>query len=527
MPDTSARDVIIGAGMGGLATAIRLATAGRRVLVLEAHDAPGGRARQVPSPAGPVDAGPTVLTMRWVFDDLFACAGARLEDHVTLHRQDVLARHWWPDGTTLDLHADEDASIEAVRGFSGDSAAAQFAAFSRRAATLFEAFDAPLMRAPSPSTLGLTAKVLRNPRLIGQMAPLSTLARSLARSFDDPRLQQLFGRYATYVGGSPYQSPAVLALIWQAEAAGVHVVEGGMHALARAMERLAISLGARFEYGRAVSSIRRTPVGFMIDTPQETIPAATIAFNGDPRALATGRLGPDVAAVAPQTRKAERSLSANVWSFAATPTGPRGAELAHHNVFFCADPAREFDDLKAGRMPADPTLYICAEDRGTPQATPALERFEIIMNAPPLSPGASPEAKEAETCLTRTFPTLQNHGLSFGSIPNPAASLTGPRGFEALFPATQGSLYGQSPHGMMAAFQRPQAVTPVPGLFLCGGGTHPGAGVPMSALSGAHAAAAMLTRPTSTSRSGRTATRGGTSTPSPIAEPARSPSSPS
>jgi 1-hydroxycarotenoid 3,4-desaturase len=513
--------------MGGLATAIRLAAAGRRVRVLEAHHAPGGRARQVASPAGPVDAGPTVLTMRWVFDDLFAAAGARLEDHVTLHRQDTLARHWWPDGTTLDLHADAEASIEAVQRFSGDRSAAQFATFSRKAATLFDAFDAPLMRAPRPSIAGLTAKVLSRPGLIPQMGPLSTLAQSLARDFDDPRLQQLFGRYATYVGGSPYQSPAVLALIWQAEAAGVHVVEGGMHALARAMERLAVSLGARFDYGTAVRAIRPTAGGLAIETDGATIHASSAAFNGDPRALATGRLGPESAHVASQTRKAARSLSANVWSFAATPGGPRAPELAHHNVFFCADPAAEFGDLKAGRMPADPTLYICAEDRGTPRPAPALERFEIIMNAPPLSDGKTASPEEAETCLTRTFPILQTHGLSFDPMPTPSAALTGPQGFERLFPATQGSLYGQSPHGTMAAFQRPQAVTPVPGLFLCGGGTHPGAGVPMSALSGAHAAAAILTRPTSTSTSGRTATPGGTSTPSPIAGPARSPSSPS
>ncbi|WP_425040146.1 1-hydroxycarotenoid 3,4-desaturase CrtD [Primorskyibacter sp. S187A] len=525
---TAHRDIVIGAGMGGLATAIRLAAAGRSVLVLDRHAAPGGRARQVPSPAGPVDAGPTVLTMRWVFDELFACAGEALEDHVTLHTQDLLARHWWPDGSTLDLYADEAQSMEAVRAFAGDKAARQFHAFTKRAACLFEAFDAPLMRAASPSIPHLVKTVAQRPALLRQMAPLSTLAQSLARSFDDPRLQQLFGRYATYVGGSPYQSPAVLALIWHAEASGVHVVEGGMHRLARAMMQLAEKLGVTFQFENHVEAI--IPMGdglHEIKTAHGTHQTKTVVFNGDPRALATGALGEGVGQVAKHTRDAPRSLSANVWSFAATPTGPRADDLAYHNVFFCADPAQEFSDLKAGQMPRNPTLYICAEDRGTPTAPPDLERFEIIMNAPPLEQGITTRAEEAETCLTRTFPTLRAHGLTFDPIPQPRHALTGPQGFDRLFPATQGSLYGQSPHGTMAAFQRPQARTKIPGLYLCGGGTHPGAGVPMSALSGAHAAEAILTDQTSPSRFRPTATPGGISTPSPIAGPVQSRSSPS
>lgn len=516
MRETQDRVVVIGAGMGGLAAAIRLSAAGRRVLVLDRHAAPGGRARQIPSEAGPVDAGPTVLTMRWVFDDLFAAAGASLDDYVTLFPQKTLARHWWPDGSQLDLFADEARSAAAVRDFAGPRAEAQFAAFSRRAADLFEAFDAPLMRAPQPSIAALTGHVLRHPHLISKMAPLSSLARSLARSFDDPRLQQLFGRYATYVGGSPYQSPAVLALIWHAEASGVNVVQGGMHALARAMADLAMARGAEFRFDTHVQAIETTASGVSsVVTDSETVQAQSVVFNGDPRALATGALGPDVSKIAPQTRKAPRSLSANVWAFAARPGGARARDLGHHNVFFCADPAREFADLRDGHMPEDPTLYVCAEDRGTSAAPPERERFEIIMNAPPLAEGcAHHAAEEVQACLTRTFPILRRHGLSFDPIPEPETALTRPSGFHDLFPRTRGALYGQSPHGMTAAFQRPQALTAIPGLVLCGGGTHPGAGVPMSALSGAHAAAAILTGRTLRSPSRPMAMPGGISTPS-------------
>lgn len=511
--DPSTRIVIIGAGIAGLAAALRLSgfarETGRELVVLERHAAPGGKMRTLPSAAGPVDAGPTVLTMRHVFDELFSEAGARLEDHVTLIPQTILARHWWPDGSTLDLHADPDTSAAAIRAFAGPKAEKEFRAFSQRAAQLFKAFDAPMMQAAEPSLSSLSAHVMRNPSLIPAMAPQSSLAELLNRQFSDRRLAQLFGRYATYVGGSPYRSPAILALIWQAEAAGVWCVKGGMHQLAHAIERLAAARGVQFRYQSHVARIETqgSRISAVHLANGERIATGTILFNGDPRALATGALGRAVTEVAAATRTTARSLSAQVWSFAATPAGP---DLAHHNVFFSADPRAEFTALEQGRQPRDPTLYICAEDRGQTTPLPRTERFEIIANAPPITdPTATPE--DFAACQTLTFQTLARFGLTFDSLPGPGA-LTTPQGFAHLFPASTGSLYGQSPHGMMAAFQRPTARTQIKGLYLAGGGTHPGAGVPMATLSARHAAAAILNDLSSTSTSRQTAMRGGMST---------------
>jgi 1-hydroxycarotenoid 3,4-desaturase len=199
--------LVIGAGMGGLAAALRLAASGRPVTVLERHAAPGGKMRTTESAAGPVDAGPTVLTMRHVFDDLFAAAGEALEDHVTLVPDRVLARHWWPDGTTLDLFADPEDSAAAIAAFAGTSEEAAFRRFSARAERLFDAFDLPMMQAARPDLMRLTAEVLKAPALIPALAPHRSLARALAAEFRDPRLRQLFGRYATYVGGAPTVRP--------------------------------------------------------------------------------------------------------------------------------------------------------------------------------------------------------------------------------------------------------------------------------------------------------------------------------
>ena len=141
---------------------------------------PGGKMRTRSSVAGPVDIGPTVMTMRHVFEELFADAGTRLEDHVTLHADTILARHWWPDGSSLDLHADPGLSATAIRDFAGPKAEREFRRFSDKARRLFEAFDAPVMQEPAPKLGALTAHVMKTPALIPAMAPGLTLAQKVA-----------------------------------------------------------------------------------------------------------------------------------------------------------------------------------------------------------------------------------------------------------------------------------------------------------------------------------------------------------
>lgn len=505
--------LVIGAGIGGLAAALRLAGAGRPVHVVEAAEYPGGKLRTLPSDAGPVDAGPTVMTLRPVFERLFRQAGLEMSDHVHTVPESVLARHWWPDGASLDLFSDAHACADAIREFGGPQAEQDFRTFHRTTSAMFRAFDQPVMQSARPDLPGILAACMGSPGMLASLFPGRTMWSALTSCFRDAKLRQLFGRYATYVGGSPFQSPALLSLIWQAEAAGVWRVEGGMSGLATGIAGAAEKLGARFSYGTAVQRIRPANDGFEVTLQDGArINASTIVFNGDPAALHQGLLGPDVRTAVRARGVTPRSLSAYVWSFAARPSG---AALSHHNVFFNSDYRLEFSDIAAGRMARDAALYVCAQDRGSGLDPTGSERFEIILNASPVTANTlngehGDPSEEYPACRTQVFEALSRRGLDFDSLPG-RSSLTTPHGFAARFPGSAGSLYGLSPHGMMASFRRPVVRSRIPGLYLAGGGVHPGPGLPMAATSGRLAAEAILTDRALTSRSRPMAMRGGMS----------------
>ena len=507
--------VVVGAGMAGLVSALELARQGLQVTVIEAADAPGGKIRQPLVDGAPIDSGPTVFTMRWVFDEIFAAAGTTVEAELRLSALPILARHFWSDGSSLDLYADPQRSLEAVTQFAGAPEARRFAAFCATAREVYQALEGPYIRAAAPSALGLSGQLgARGLATLARIGPMRSLWESLEHYFRDPRLRQLFARYATYCGSSPWQAPATLMLIAQVELDGVWSVQGGMHALARKLAELAQARGARFCYGTRCEQIEvrdgRVQAVHLADG--QRLQADSVVFNGDTAALRAGLLGDGLRAAVP-AKAPQRSLSALTWSIHA-PT--EGLALDRHNVFFQADYASEFRDIfAAARLPSRPTVYVCAQDRGSGQASPAgAERLLCLVNAPANGDQAhSSQTEEAlEQCQTTSFQLMRQCGLKIQAQDRQVLRTT-PQDFARLFPATGGALYGQATHGWMSAFARPGARSPIAGLYLAGGSVHPGPGVPMAALSGRQAAAALMASPALTRRSHRVATSGGTSTP--------------
>jgi 1-hydroxycarotenoid 3,4-desaturase len=488
------RVVVVGAGIAGLSAAVDLARQGLAVTVLERAAQPGGKLRQLLAGGAPVDSGPTVFSMRWVFESLFADAGVALEDELRLSPLSVLARHAWGDGGRLDLFADAAQSAQAIGEFAGAAQARRFLAFCAQVQQVYQALEGPYIRSSRPSPIGLSRDLgLRGLSVLWRLGPFRDLWRALAPHFQDPRLHQLFGRYATYCGSSPFEAPATLMLIAQVEMDGVWSVEGGMIELARAVARLAERQGATI---RCSAHCERILVeGGRVCGVElaggERIEADAVVFNGDVAALADGLLGAPVCRAVPAMPRERRSLSALTWSLKAATDG---FPLVRHNVFFDNDYASEFRDVFGhGRLPAKPTVYVCAQDRGDTGSPGGPERLLCLVNAPALGDARAFGADEVGACEERAFALLARCGLSVDRAGGDSVTTT-PADFERLFPATGGALYGRASHGWMAAISRPSSRSAVPGLWLAGGSAHPGPGVPMAALSGRMAAASLLAK---------------------------------
>jgi 1-hydroxycarotenoid 3,4-desaturase len=487
------RIAVIGAGIAGLVAALELAHAGMAVTVIDKAPAPGGKLRQVAIGNARIDVGPTVFTMRWVFEELFAAIGEDLSASLPLRPASILARHAWSAGERLDLFADIERSADAIGRLAGAAEANGYRAFCARAQRIYQTLEKPFLRAAKPSPISLvTAGGIRGLGALAALAPFTSMWKELSEYFHDKRLRQLFGRYATYCGSSPFDSPATLMLVAHVEQDGVWLIDGGMHRLATTLADLAHARGATFRYGEAVEEIlvaQGRASGIRL-AGGEVIEADAIVANCDVAAFAAGRFGRAAAAAAPETKPAERSLSAVTIAMVARTDGFR---LSRHNVFFSRDYKAEFDDLFVHRtLPRAPTVYVCAQDRdaegGTPHAGP--ERLFAIVNAPPLGDARPLDPSEIALCTERTFGQLASCGLRIERTPERMVTTT-PADFEALFPATGGALYGAASHGSMATFRRPTAKSRLPGLYLASGSAHPGPGVPMAALSGRLAAAAL------------------------------------
>ncbi|WP_375462302.1 phytoene desaturase family protein, partial [uncultured Enterovirga sp.] len=418
------RVVVIGSGIGGLVAAVRLASSGFSVLVCERAETTGGKLREVEVAGCRIDSGPTVLTMRDVFDEIFADAGACFADEVRLEPLDILARHVWTGGVKLDLFSDPARSADAIGALAGPDEARGYVAFCERARSIFRTLDEPFIRSSRPSLPELLYRV--GPRRLVALAgisPFTTLARALEEHFADPRLRQLFGRYATYCGSSPYLAPATLMLVAHVEREGVWTVPGGLYRIVEALVRLAESKGVVVRTGAEVATIltdrHRGATGVTL-ADGETIAADAVISNGDVAAFEAGLFGPGVAQASPPMPERERSLSALTWSLVAEASG---TSLSHHTVFFSDDYRAEFDAIREGRPPDDPTVYVCAPDRDSGRP-PCPERLFCIVNAPANGDRVPLTATEIASCETRTFQRLERCGLSVRRRPESSVVTT-------------------------------------------------------------------------------------------------------
>ncbi|MEM9223628.1 MAG: phytoene desaturase family protein [Pseudomonadota bacterium] len=496
--------VVIGSGFGGLCAAFRLQAAGIQTTLLERRSTVGGKARNVAVAGGEVPGGPTVLTLRWVFDELFASVGQRLEDHVHITPLEKLAHYRWSADERLDVYHDVERTAEAIKAFAGQTEADGYRRFVADSARIFGIIEKTFIRAPKPDIVAIARAV--GPLGARTIKPFDTMWSALGRHFRDQRLKQLFGRFATYCGSSPFAVPATLMLLAHAEQSGVFAVEGGTAGLASAIAGEFQRMGGELRTGVGAKEIavRNGVVQAVELDGGSSVPAELVIFCGDPSAMASGHLGRRVATAAPFMAPKQRSLSA------VTLCGTLGVAepLGHHTVAFGANYKGEFDALFQRRsMPSDPTIYICAPHEV--MADGAQQRVLIVMNAPANGDQHNYGQEDIAQCQEQAMAALSRCGLGH-SLSNCVVAT--PNDFADLAPATGGAIYGRVSHGWTASFQRPIARTKVRGLYLAGGSVHPGPGMPMAALSGQMAAQYALTDFAFSLPSRQPATFGGIST---------------
>ncbi|PJF32050.1 MAG: phytoene desaturase [Candidatus Thermofonsia Clade 1 bacterium] len=480
--------VIIGGGIGGLSAAIRLAAAGERVIIFEQNDKVGGKMGEWRAEGFRWDTGPSVITMPHVFDDLFASAGRRTSDYLTLQPAEPLTRYFYRDGTVLDATSNLPrmiAQIERIepRDVEGYLAYLAYAARLHRITGKVFIYDTP----PTPASLFKVP--LRDALRVDAMRSMDAAIRSFVRS---PHLQQLLGRFATYVGASPYCAPATLNVIAHVELnGGVYYPRGGIYAIARAMARLAAELGVEIHTGCPVERIlveSQRVCG--VQTGSERIAAKAVIANVDVATVYEKLLPAEAtdAAYAQRLLRAEPSCSGYVLLLGVQGTHER---LAHHNIFFTQDYRAEFEDIfERGVPPDDPTVYVAITSKSDPQDAPeGMENWFVLINAPALSERYD-WAKNAPRYRDRVLETL----AKFGVTPQIRAEhqLT-PLDIARLTGARRGALYGMSSNTPFAAFLRPHnRARGIRGLYFAGGTAHPGGGVPMVTLSGGVAARLLL-----------------------------------
>ncbi|MEY2959072.1 MAG: hypothetical protein RLZZ01_1640 [Actinomycetota bacterium] len=493
------RVAVIGGGVGGLCVAVRLAAAGREVTVFERSAVVGGKLAQHVEDGFTFDVGPSLLTLPGLYDEVFRLAGSSLEAEVEVIRLDPQVVHRWPDGSRLAI---PDPVVERM-GVGGSATAAaveEFAPgagrewdeFASRAATIWDVAERTFFAGPVPSVRSLAGRA-SSPLDLFRFDGTRTLDRAARRTFDDRRLQQLVGRYATYSGSSPLRAPATLACIAHVEQTfGCWHVVGGLGRLAEALLRSATHLGVRIRTGTDVARIAvMDGVAVGVELADGGVEPADVVISDVDAAHLYADLLPGTT-LPRRVAKAPRSTS--VFSVCAAVNGTTEG-IAHHQVFHAADHRREFRDLAAGRIPRDPSIHACVASVTDPSTAPDdAENWVLTVNVPPAI--GIDRASATAMVLNR----LAERGVDLRERISFTRTLV-PADIDARHRSPGGSIYGTSSDGRRAAFTRPGNIGPVDGLFLVGGSAHPGGGLPLVAIGARIVAELVGERPAG--RSGR------------------------
>jgi phytoene desaturase len=482
------RVAVVGAGLAGLSCAARLAHSGYRVDLFDRREQVGGKAGSLSLQGFRFDTGPSLLTMPRVFAQLFDEVGESLEDAVRFVPLEPICRYFYPDGTRLSAYSDAGrfgAEIE-LKTVDSRRSLERYLVYGKRLYDLTA--DLFLWHSLHEVSSYLRAEAVRSILNIWHIDALRSMDAAHRRFFKDPKLVQLFNRYATYNGSSPYRVPATLNIIPYVEyGLGGYAVEGGIHAVPTALAALARRHGAAIHLGARVERIRVRDgrvTGIRVEGEERRYDL--VVSNADVLTTYAELLETPEAPLARRYLSLEPSSSGLVFFWG---MGRPAAELGVNNVFFSGDYPAEFRALfDEHRCPEDPTVYVNITSKVTPEDAPADgENWFVLVNAPCNSgqDWAVESARTRERVLKRVQRAL---GRDLEKAIRVERVMT-PADIERDTGSRLGSLYGISSNTALAAFLRhPNRSRRPRGLYLCGGSVHPGGGMPLAVLSGKIAA---------------------------------------
>jgi len=492
--------VVIGAGMGGMATAARLAKKGFRVQVFEASDRHGGKCRTEWIDGYAFDTGPSLLTLPAVYRDLFQRTGDVLGRVVELKAVDPSFDYRFHDGTSVRFaNLSRKKTLEAISTSYGTAASDEWDQIMRRAEAMWDVSREPFIE----SELKSIASLLKRRSLVKDVFVIAPWKSIRGLAIKSPHLRKILDRYATYSGSDPRVAPAVLSSIaFVEEAFGAWHITGGIGKLGDALYQRCLDRGVTFEFNTRVSEITHSNgrvTGVSLDDGRE-IPATTVVANAD-----AGMIYSQLIKNPPRSvRRAGRAIAKMEPSLAGFSLllGLRPSDapkLEHHTVLFPEDYDQEFESIFNKKIPVDdPTIYICAPHDETMVKKQGHEAWFVLVNAPRHGVDGFDtfdwsNRDFADQYAQKIIDRIEARGIQIRNRLE-LLEIRTPADLEASVLAPGGSIYGTSSNGSQSAFNRAKNRSPLKGLYCVGGSAHPGGGLPLVGLSAEIVAQAIITQ---------------------------------
>lgn len=471
---------IVGAGIAGIATAVRLAVQGWQVEVFEANEYPGGKVTEIREKGFRFDAGPSVFTLPKLVDELFELAGKNPREHFPYQKLENTCRYFYPDGTRINAWSDPQKFAEELQQVTGEPEQ-NVSLFLDKSRELYDITkDVFLTKSLHKAGTYLNSTTFKAFLKIGKLDAFRTMHEANSSRFQDPKVVQLFDRFATYNGSNPYRSPATLNIIPHLEHnIGAYFPKQGIHAITRSLVALAESLGVTFHLNARVEEILLTQkkvTGLRVNGKDHSFDrvVSNMDMVNTYRKLLPAHKAPE------KLLKQEKSTSALIFYWGIGQSFP---ELDLHNIFFSDDYQSEFEAMQAHQVPEDPTIYLYISSKMVKGDAPeGKENWFVMINVP------NNQGQDWDKLIQVARAIILKHissrlGVEIEPLIETEAMLD-PRSIEAKTSSFRGALYGNASNNRFAAFLRHANFSRgLKGLYFCGGSVHPGGGIPLCLLS--------------------------------------------